>query len=504
MPDPTTKPPSPRPRRRRRLCGLCLGTALLAFLVSALVHAVSPPPRRATASASFSVIIDGGSTGTRAHVFATGPDGRPDLARNAVMRVTPGLSSFAADPARAGESLRPLIEFAREKIGSAGGAAAEAEVRLMATAGLRLLEEHAQEAILASCRDVLRAAGFRFEDAWAKVIPGSDEGIYAWVAANYALGRLGGDPNKTVGVIELGGASAQLTFVSDEVLPPELSNNFTFGETTYTLYTNSFLNFGQNAAQDSLHELLRSRGSSKNITLVDPCAPRGYSRNEEVMVRTSGASRSTLDNQYVHSGNGNFTECISSSLLLLQKGKENCKYQQCHLGSTFVPELRGYFLATENFHFTSKFFGLKKSSSLSDFLLAGEQFCNQDLSTLRKRYPNRSDEDFSRYCFSSAYIVALLHDSLGVPLDDKRIEYSNQAGDIQVEWALGAFITLMHNTSLKPSHTAAASTHSNTALFAAVGMFLLCGVFMVSRWRKPKTKIIYDLEKGRYIITRIS
>jgi apyrase len=174
MPDPTTKPPSPRPRRRRRLCGLCVATALLALLVSALVHAVAPPRgRRAPASARFSVIIDGGSTGTRAHVFAAGPDGRPDLAGSAVMRVTPGLSSFAADPARAGESLRPLIEFARENIDSAGGAAAEAEVRLMATAGLRLLEEHAQEAILASCREVLRASGFRFADAWAKVIPGT-------------------------------------------------------------------------------------------------------------------------------------------------------------------------------------------------------------------------------------------------------------------------------------------------------------------------------------------
>nr|CAB3500669.1 unnamed protein product [Digitaria exilis] len=361
MPDPTNKPPSPRPRRRRRLCGLCLGTALLALLVSAIVHVVAPPRRPAPASERFSVIIDGGSTGTRAHVFAAGPDGRPDLARSAVMRVSPGLSSFAADPARAGESLLPLIEFAREKIGSAGGDVAKAEVRLMATAGLRLLEESAREAILASCRDVLRTAGFRFEDAWAKVIPGSDEGIYAWVATNYALGRLGGDPNKTVGIIELGGASAQLTFVSDEVLPPELSNNFTFGEKTYTLYTNSFLNFGQNAAQDLLHKMLRAR--------------------------------------------------------------EKCQHQQCHLGSNFVPELRGYFLATENFYFTSKFFGLKKSSSLYDFALAGEQFCNQDLSTLRKRYPNRSDEDFSRYCFSSAYIVALLHDSLGVPLDDKRQAY---------------------------------------------------------------------------------
>lgn len=39
---------------------------------------------------------------------------------------------------------------------------------------------------------------------------GSDEGTYAWVAANYALGTLGGDPLETTGIIELGGASAQV------------------------------------------------------------------------------------------------------------------------------------------------------------------------------------------------------------------------------------------------------------------------------------------------------
>ncbi|KAG8084504.1 hypothetical protein GUJ93_ZPchr0010g9976 [Zizania palustris] len=138
------------------------------------------------------------------------------------MRVSPGLSSFATEPAHAGKSPRPLIDFSMERVGARGAPRRR--------------------------RDVLRASEFRFEDPWAEVIPGSYEGIYAWVAANYALGTLGGDPHKAIGIIELGGASAQLTFVSDEVLAPELSRNFTFGETTYTLYSNSFLNFGQQGA----------------------------------------------------------------------------------------------------------------------------------------------------------------------------------------------------------------------------------------------------------------
>lgn len=33
---------------------------------------------------------------------------------------------------------------------------------------------------------------------------------------------------------------------------------------------------------------------------------------------------------------------------------ENCLYQKCHMGSTFLPKLQGSFLATENFFFTTK------------------------------------------------------------------------------------------------------------------------------------------------------
>ncbi|KAM1788138.1 hypothetical protein ACFX11_038463 [Malus domestica] len=83
---------------------------------------------------------------------------------------------------------------------------------------------------------------------------GSDEGLYAWVVANHALGTLGGDPMQTTGIIELGGASAQATFVSSEPVPPEFSRAVKFGNVTYNLYSNSFLHFGQNVAYDSLKE----------------------------------------------------------------------------------------------------------------------------------------------------------------------------------------------------------------------------------------------------------
>ncbi|MBA0573319.1 hypothetical protein Golob_000597, partial [Gossypium lobatum] len=122
------------------------------------------------------------------------------------LRVNPGLSAYAEDLAGAGYSLKELLEFARRKVPKKQWG--ETEIRLMATAGMRLLDDEVQERILEQCRKVLRVSGFKFRDDWASVITGSDEGVYAWVVANYVLGTLGGNPLHTTGIIELGGASA--------------------------------------------------------------------------------------------------------------------------------------------------------------------------------------------------------------------------------------------------------------------------------------------------------
>lgn len=69
---------------------------------------------------------------------------------------------------------------------------------------------------------VLASSGFKFESSWAAVLPGSSEGIYGFVAANYANGALqkaveaqqhglpAPDQDSFVGVLELGGASLQV------------------------------------------------------------------------------------------------------------------------------------------------------------------------------------------------------------------------------------------------------------------------------------------------------
>ncbi|KAK4481598.1 hypothetical protein RD792_012500 [Penstemon davidsonii] len=456
----------------------------------------------------YGVVIDGGSTGTRIHVFKYEIKNGNLVLDFSVkglvsMRVNPGLSSYVEEPESAGAALGELVEFAKRNVPKEKWG--DTEVRLMATAGMRLLKSEDQERILNACRRTLGDSGFRFHDDWAKVISGSDEGLYAWVVANYALGSLGTEPSQTTGIIELGGASAQVTFVSDEPMPPEFSRKVEFGNISYNLYSHSLLQFGQSVAFELLRESLLSGGqemapgSLKMEKQMDPCTPRGYNHDQEAL----NLSPTLLieKNRYLSTllPNGNFSECRSASLKLLKKGQ----------GSTFIPKLTGKFLATENFFHTSKFFGLGQEAFLSDLTIAGEQFCAEEWPKLKQKYHSSKDEELHGYCFSSAYIVALLHDSLGIALDDQRIGYANEVGNIPLDWALGAFI-LQSSAESKKQHSkfvvgTVSEGHQYSPLIILCAVFLVC-VFtswIVSKWRTPPLKTIYDLEKGKYIVTRV-
>uniref|UniRef100_A0A1J3HN81 apyrase n=1 Tax=Noccaea caerulescens TaxID=107243 RepID=A0A1J3HN81_NOCCA len=395
----------------------------------------------------YSVVIDAGSSGSRVHVFRYWIESKKPVfdfgeENYASLKLNPGLSSFADNPEGASVSVTQLVEFAKGRIPKE--MLKRAEIRLMATAGMRLLNVTVQEKILQVTRRVLGASGFLFRDEWASVISGSDEGIYGWVTANYALGSLGSDPLETTGIVELGGASAQVTFVSNEVVPPEFLRKISYGNVSYKIYTHSFLHLGQNEAHKRLWESLRNKAanSTKDGIVTDPCTPKGYNLYKNAQKDSSGflAEESTLTASLQAAGN--FTKCRSATYAMLQEGNEKCPYKHCSIGSTFTPDLQGSFLATSNFYYTAEFFELSEKDWLAEMIPAGKRYCKEEWSKLKVKYPEEKEEYLLGFCFSSAYIISMLHDSLGFALNDGRIEFANKAGEkeIPLDWALGAFI----------------------------------------------------------------
>ena len=450
---------------------MCLVLVAIAVL-GAATALMSAEPRR------YVVILDGGSQGTRAHVYAmrVAPGPRPRHTEElGVMRVKPGLSSFASDPEGAGESLRPLYEFARSLVPDAY--VARTPIVLMATAGLRSVPDRgARDAILRSCRASLARSPFLFRDAWAEVIAGSKEGLYAWVAANYAADSLfARDPRYTLGVLELGGASMQVTFKVPEDAPappdeftehihvptvkphpsdlagagagatpsPSRTRDAEPGVTEITVYTHSALGLGQEAAFEAHERALRAELSSRReetTTLSDPCVPVGY------VSKGSDASR-------IRPG-GNFTACVDRARALLGL-RDPCPHERCGVkGSYLPPAIRGEMLATENFFYTARFLGLPERATIAQMAGAGERVCGAEWRSLVAAHlgANRAargegeDETFeedesslARYCFSSSLIVAALSHGLKLPAQAK-IRFSNSVGGKAVDWAMGAAI----------------------------------------------------------------
>ncbi|KAG2448294.1 hypothetical protein HYH02_006878 [Chlamydomonas schloesseri] len=293
----------------------------------------------------YAVYIDGGSSGTRVRVFryrsARWPEYVSLVLPEPSSAIEPGLSAYADRPLQAAESLQPLLDFAYEHVPS--DVWPVTPVRLLATAGLRLLTDRQQADILVACASRLAASHFAFEPGWAEVIGGELEGLYGWAAVNYITGALQEasghahhsrkeviDPAQLfTGILEMGGASMQLTFLppAHAKLTERHGSQLHLPGVPSRLYAHSYLGLGMDAALARAadfvleHSSSRSRGvsSSSDISssggstqgrvltavggddtdaargmgsIPDPCLPIGYV---------------TEDGRY---GNGSFSQCL--------------------------------------------------------------------------------------------------------------------------------------------------------------------------------------------------
>jgi len=436
-----------------RGAAMCLGSLLiLVVILSASPGAADKAPtalRGAGAQIDQVLVFDAGSSGTRIHVFNIAPAGDPTKAHvpridlsvrpEQTYKVKPGLSSFAEREDLPGvqKNIEELVKFADNFVPK--DRRATTPTLLKATAGLRSVPQFKAQAVLQRIRETLSATGYRVEPEWVDIIKGKEEGGLAWVAANYLQGTFGeeggGAAGKSVGVIEMGGGSTQVTFEVPASVQLATDDEFVF-ETAlgrrYRLYAHSYLGYGQDHAQTSLASSLPGAAGE------DPCYPRGY-------VRRTAAGAAGAAGGGVVSGAGNATDCmaqIEARLLAATARSAPGRYAE------EVP-LAGTFVATENFFYSQadKKLGLQDRDVQQGAFEAGaETVCAAVLTPTEEERAAMEKGTASavepKHCFALAYQAMLLK-ALKVPAPAVPVRVVRQIRGGDVDWALGA--ALIHH-----------------------------------------------------------
>lgn len=259
-------------------------------------------------------MIDAGSTGSRIHIYKfhnCGPS--PAYEYEVFKQIQPGLSSYAGQPRAAAESLDVLLNEALRVVPASLHSCTPVAVK--ATAGLRLLG--AQESI-----DILDAVEEHLLSAYPFILPdrdavaimdGRDEGVYAWITANYLLDTIRVDSPAGAApyaVLDLGGGSTQIVFEPERaenegvgLKDGEHKYELVFGGATKLLYQHSYLGYGLKSARGSVHRLVEFMDSVRKphadideehmSRIPSPCLAQGTTKEVEIP-RVNGEKKLVL------------------------------------------------------------------------------------------------------------------------------------------------------------------------------------------------------------------
>lgn len=421
----------------------------------------------------YALTIDAGSTGSRIHVYKFhNCEVSPQLEYETFMKLNPGLSSFGDDPSAAAASLDPLLKEAKRVVPESLWKCTPVEVK--ATAGLRLLGYKKSEAILDEVKNHLESA-YPFSVQTIELMDGKDEGVYAWITANYLLGKIGEgvSSDDTLAVMDLGGGSTQIVFeprfpTPKEKLPEgDHSLSLSFGGKNFTLYQHSYLGYGLMSARKSVHNLVHFMWSWNNQdrewdTLTEETEiPNACLARDTKRVVTLSPKFKTPVNVTMTGSTGGYEACKQVVELVMEK-HALCNVEPCSFKGVYQPALidtfpTGKFLALS--YFTDRIKPLlaetKSALTLDELKSIASDVCEGE-KTWRKRWGNKTrfpeamEELTGRpeYCLDLTFMVGLL--GLGYEIkDDRELLVEKKLHGTELGWALGAGLALVEKAELK-------------------------------------------------------
>lgn len=419
-------------------------------------------------------MIDAGSTGSRIHVYKFSNCGPTPELEDEVFKMTEkkaggsGLSSYAGDAEGAAKSLDVLMDVAVKSVPAAYQGCTPVAVK--ATAGLRKLGDKMSDEILKAVRTRLETQ-YPFpvvseEQGGVQVMPGEQEGVYAWITANYLLGKIGGpDKTPTAAVLDLGGGSTQIVFqptfpeVSGGGMPEKLKDgdhkySLKFGGRDFELYQHSYLGYGLMEARNNLHSAILDAVYHENKDaetqdwlkkpIVNPCIAPGMSKKVKVVLPKDHALGSEHTVNMTGPATAAPATCRGIAEKTLHKDDE-CKIAPCAFRGVHQPSFEKTF-AREDVYLFSYFYdrtqplGMPESFSLGELRDLANRVCQGETAWDVFHSVDgavKELQDRPEWCLDLNFQLALLHTGYDMPID-REVKIAKKIKGNELGWCLGA------------------------------------------------------------------
>uniref|UniRef100_A0A674NTW4 nucleoside diphosphate phosphatase n=1 Tax=Takifugu rubripes TaxID=31033 RepID=A0A674NTW4_TAKRU len=383
----------------------------------------------------YAVMFDAGSTGTRIHVFTfihTDSEELPVLDNEMFYSTKPGLSAYVDIPEMAAQTVRTMLKVAKNAVPRLEWK--RTPVLLRATAGLRLLPAGKAQALLDQVQHVFDESPFFVPDNSVSIMNGTKEGILAWITMNFLTGHLRKETKSTVGILDLGGGSTQITFLpklkvrwSVQIFRDQLRSSPSAKiNSTFELYSHSYLGNGQMVARLAVLGALDAEGLEWRV-FRSSCLPKKF-RGEWSF---GGLTYQVSGDPDGYTG---YKTCYQEVL----KAVKGIIHQPFELEDNTV------FYAFSYYYDVAVDAGLIGDVhggrlQVRDFKKKAKEACSKTT----KRPPA-----FPFLCMDMTYITCLLKDGFGFK-ESTVLQLSKKVNNVESSWALGAILDHFYNLNIR-------------------------------------------------------
>ncbi len=317
-------------------------------------------------------VIDSGSSGSRLFVYAFDMDKNKELPERietiGSYNITPGLTKIPPKESAISDYLDSLMKQSNID---------NLPVYYFSTAGMRLETPHTQKKYYGLISNWFqKKPNILLKEV--KTISGKEEGLYGWLAINYQLDTLDKNAEQQHGVLDMGGASVQISF---PVLDARKGNTHLYikGKPIH-IYIKSFLGMGQT---EMAHQFLNYPYCfSKSYILPNGNKARGdwYKCIDQIDSLTNGVHKVSKISPYLSSAPSGISWMAMGSMMYVKN--------------------------EEPFNFLSDTITMLDYQNQAQY-----RICQQDWKNISEQYPNT--EYLNLFCLYPAYYYSLIVNGFG-------------------------------------------------------------------------------------------